>query len=345
MQNGLNGMQRTELSEVSAHKGAVIFLMDRSYLLPFKVMMHSLRDAIENRQEDLVVLTDDATLVADPFLNRICDKIIKIEDSQLKLLRSIDLSSVPDEFRHPKYGVYWFLKFLVFDNYGYDYHLYFDTDMLCLNRFFNFRDIYAPEQRFSASPTIGKSALGIPKSSRGEAHDDAERSRIVETTKLIASRNYRSNRSINSGVMSIPKRLIGADSVTSLVRLATEKSFRLEQEVVRTWVAELDPELFTCLPIWYNMPELPLRASGYTNSIERLLPYSSILHFNLHPKPWKGVRQEDWVHRIWHDHRQLADNWIERMSEAPKFAERLATRYKIAKRVVSSRGTLSSGSE
>jgi hypothetical protein len=40
-------------------RGAVIFLFDRKYIEPFKVFTHSLRHALDDSQEDLVVLTDD----------------------------------------------------------------------------------------------------------------------------------------------------------------------------------------------------------------------------------------------------------------------------------------------
>ncbi|MBB6511097.1 lipopolysaccharide biosynthesis glycosyltransferase [Rhizobium soli] len=297
-------------------RGAAIFLLDQTYLLPFQVMMHSMRDAVENRNVDIVVLTDDDGLLDNPFLRRICDKIIKISEDQLELLKSIDLSSVPDEFRHPKYGVYWFLKFLVFDYYGYDYHIYLDTDMLALRRDFSFDDIFAGTA-FSAAPTIGKTALGIPPNSRGSSNNDLEQQRIVDTTREIAARNYKISRSINSGVMSIPKSMIGRSTVRSLVELSTLNSYRLEQDVVRAHASQFLPDDFRPLPIWLNMPELPLRAAGEVNAIERLLPYTKILHFNLHPKPWKISGRPGWVHQIWHRHRSLATRWIETQSTPP----------------------------
>lgn len=303
--------------------GAVIFLLDRSYLVPFKVMMHSLRDALDNTKLDVVVLTDDDEIVKDHFVNRICDRVIKITDGQLASLKSIDLSSVPDDFRHPKYGVYWFLKFLVFDDYGYDFHVYMDTDMLCLDRSFLFEHLITPGA-FSVGPTVGKNALGLEPSSRGQNNTEEEKAEVVAKTKRIASTDYAISRSINSGVMHITKQMIGRKVVVDLVKLASERAFRLEQHVLMAYAAETDGVSFKSMPLWFNFPELPLRSAGETNSVERLLPYAKILHFNLHPKPWRQGAKQNWVHDIWRRHHETSKTWVDTMSARPGLGERIA---------------------
>jgi lipopolysaccharide biosynthesis glycosyltransferase len=297
-----------------ADKGALIFILDRNYLLPFKVLMHTLhKKVIRPSNVDIVLLTDDPEVGEDYFVKNYVNRVISVSEEQISFLQRIDVSKISPSHRHPKYGAYWFLKFLIFDDYGYDFHIYMDADMLCASRRFHLRDICFGNS-FAAAPTIGRKALSLKGKSEAGNLDEVRKKELLKTVLGIANRRHAISRSLNSGVMYIPKRLIGRAIVEGLVKEATQHAFRLEQDTVRQYVELRTSIPFVSLPVWYNFPELPVLAMGEAAFDAEIRKKTKILHFNLHPKPWDAGRQSGWVQEIWWRHHDLAQPWINEVS-------------------------------
>ena len=298
-----------------AKQGALIFIFDSKYLLPFKVLMHSMRIQLNKTPDiDIVILTDDIAVANDQFVKNFVDRVIEVSEEQTSFLKSIDFSGISNAHRHPVYGAYWFLKFFIFDDYGYEYHIYMDVDMLCISDSFTLHDLHFGK-RFAVAPTVGPAALSIKPKTRGEYLDEPGRDEVLKSIKKIANRDYPVSRSFNSGVMYIPRDMIGRSTVEGLVREAAENAFRLEQDTIRQYAEIRSQVPFKSLPIWFNFPELPALAVGSINYEAHLKKHINIIHFNLHPKPWDAGRGSTWVHSIWWRHHDLATRWIKKISK------------------------------
>lgn len=279
---------------MESDKGAIIFLINRSYLIAFKVFLYTLRQAIEEAAEDIVVMTDDPAVADDPFVNAMADRIIAVDQKQLDRLKKINSSGINDKFRTEDYGAYWYLKFFIYEDFGYDYHIFLDADMLCMSNDFRFTELRF-QSDFAATRTVGPVALEVHG-----IRDITPEIRSQCLQRIVAlSEPVRRSKAINSGVLTIGSVMMGRGTVTGLIRTASETSFRLEQDAVWHYVGQRRDLSISQFPIWLNFPEYT-KIVGKQNWQEHLLPRIRILHYNRHPKPWTRDRAKaGWLHRIW----------------------------------------------
>ncbi len=284
-------------------QGAIVFLLNRSFLPGLKMFAYSARRAFAAAREDVVILTDDPVVTNDPFARAFADRIIFIGDEERQSFRSINVDRVDETYRTETVGAYWFLKFYMFRDLGYEYHIFVDADLLCVSSRFRFADI-PTDADFVAAPTVGPRALGLD--SWSHRPDEVEVAQFLKRIKKIAKNNYKISRKLNSGVVRIGKNLIGDHHVAGLIDLASNQSFRMAQEVVRAYV-ERQSATFKVLPIWWNFPVLPAAVIGPKNFAS--LKEVRILHYNRPAKPWSDGSRGDWMDQLWLSHATASSNW------------------------------------
>jgi len=269
-------------------KGAIIFILDSPYLKGLQAFLYSLRYALYERIEDIVVLTNDKKIHDNDFVNLIADRIILLSDEDIGKLKEAKKDKVKKTKRIESVGKYTFLKFFVFSDLGYDYHLFFDVDMVCLNKNFRFKNMIG-DYDFAGANATEHSYLEVNKS--------------LKTTKKhrkylfnkIKNDNTEVLRRLNSGVLFIGSKLINDDFVDKLINEVVENAYSLEQHVTFKLVKDSEAKIKN-LPVFYNFTYLAAKVLG-EKQFKRLSEDIIFLHYNRH-KPWN--LRNDWVYEIWH---------------------------------------------
>lgn len=280
---------------------AVVFLLDRAYLTPLRVFLHSMQGAVRERTCDLVVITNDRLVAEDAFVTGTADRVICLSDEDIAAVGSVRRDAVKRRYRHKDVGKYTFLKLLAYDDLGYRGHLFLDVDMICLDPSFRFEDLFFDNCDFAVAPTIGHEQLGI------EQHVGSVRNTVCtpeeqELSELIFTRSlrYRSRRlrSMNSGVFFAGHRLLRRATVNRMLETARAKAFNLEQLISLEVLSKTWGLRFRALGVHFNAPALPLYAMG-EDRFERVRDSITFLHYNRN-KPWERPRTEaDWLERLW----------------------------------------------
>lgn len=285
-------------TQTSNHgNGAIVFILERQFLPGLKTLFHSAREAFAQADEQIVILSDDPLLLEDPFVQRVSDRTILITNEDKQRVSVIRKDNILKVHRRADIGAYVFLKLHAFRNFGFDYHIFLDADLLCLDPSFRFTAL-PHDCDFSAAPTVGPQALGIggwkPNLS------EPERDTCFAAIEAIACRNYGVNRIFNSGVVRIGRRLLGDETVHGLIELASREAFRTDQPLIHRYV-ESRGISFRSMPIWFNFPMLPCLAVG-PDRFSKLRDRIGILHYNRMPKPWLVAKESrDWIDELWWD--------------------------------------------
>ena len=289
----------TRSTESLREKGAVFFLFDSRFVEAFRVLAHSIRDAIEATLFDIVILTNDETLVENATVRSIADRVIFFTDEEIATIAAIKRDAVASHRQHSQLGKYTFLKLLCFNDFGYKHHIFLDTDMICLNADFRFEDLIAEGFDFSAVPCFGSKRLGMPMDAlKAELPETVRQNAKADFTRFVND-TFDSITSYNSGVYFAGPRLLHRETALKMIDLATVEAFQHEQTISKTVLAATKGLRWKSMSPYYNTSIRPIYAMGEKLS-KPLLDEISILHFNTNIKPWMKPRREaDWVEQLW----------------------------------------------
>lgn len=218
---------------------AMIFVLDRAFLIGLKVLAHSMISHATLLDVPIIILSDDATLGDDPFVAELADRFAHISDEQLAGLQGIRGDEIHPIVKLdgpiPKYT---FLKWLIFDDWGYDQLIWIDTDILCLGGLDHLTALR--EDGVYASCVFSRDLIEAADKSPLPPEVAAENMR-----QLVAGAGTR----FNSGVMVISGRFLNPLFRSLLVGMAQKDTFPNEQSVVREalekhggrgWLSPLD---------------------------------------------------------------------------------------------------------
>ncbi len=282
-------------------KGAILFVLDRNYLVGLQVFLFSVRFALMNRTEDIVILTNDIGVKNNLFVQNIADKVIFLDDEEINKLSKVKSDKVKSSLKVDKIGKYTFLKFFLFKPLGYDYHIYFDVDMICLDKDFRFNELIS-DYDISVTSTIGYGFLGTKDLS---VISEDKKYAIYQKIKKAANYKYSISRGFNSGVLFINKKLISDQTVSGLINLVSSYSFNLEQKATASYLKKQNIHV-NYLPMWYNFVSLPCYTIG-EEYFNKLKPRLKFLHYN-RKKPWSFER--NWLNDLWIEKFNESGGWV-----------------------------------
>lgn len=289
---------------VGADRGAVIFLLDSAYLPGFRTLAYSIRKALAEGTHDIVIMSNDPDLGTDSVARHFADRIIILSDEELLRIREVNASEVDADFLHSEFGKFTFLKFNIFQDIGYAYHIFLDVDMICLDEDFSFNDLTGAYD-FAAAPTMGSKFLewsddGLP--------DEETRNRVFRRIgKLMRSRRPLA-RSFNSGVIFVGGSMLGKSSVERLIAIGASKAYALEQTITHRFVTTMPGIRFESLSPGCNFTyhaALTIGEDRFWSLRNRI----KFLHFNGKRKPWEVAGEANWIERIWLETAAKAREW------------------------------------
>lgn len=284
---------------------ALIFVLNRKYVRPLKVLLYSLYRQNSLRSCPIEIITDDMAVAEDPFLRAVANGIQYLPPEDREVFGSIKGDKISEKSRTTFAPKYTFLKFMVFKNKGYHRHIFIDADMLCLKPL---------DEDLLALPYDAKAMIEVPSSIfpiRDESRAKFSRQKAMGYVDAArAPREGLVNASINSGFMVLEGRAISDQRFESAIEIASSIAFPAEQPATTEAIRSIPDLSFLAMPLWYNCRRRVLESLGEA-FFESVRDEIVLLHYTP-GKPWiLGDRTADFLDHLWLDYEQQSLPWVE----------------------------------
>ncbi|MDQ1080856.1 hypothetical protein [Pseudoroseomonas cervicalis] len=280
---------------------AILHVLNRDYLLPLRVLRHSLMRQGAFEGCPTVIITDDPVVAEDPFIRRIAASIEMFDAARLARFAQIRGERINPALHAGFAPKYTFLKLSMFQDRGYDRHIFLDADMLCLRT--PDAALLTGPQPAKAVEEYGASTFPIGQEPRREDAQAVSEAYLAEHDQPA----LRPIRGINSGFVVLERPLLSQAAFDGALALASTTAFTNEQNLTTRTIAGSGTP-FLRLPVWYNARRRIFGSLGPAH-FETVRDRIVFLHYTP-GKPWamgpRSVRAWD---RLWLDQRDAAEAW------------------------------------
>ncbi len=282
---------------------ALLFVLNRKYVRPLKVLLFSLMEKNSLQGCDIVIATDDRAVADDRFLQRVATSIEFYDEDSLRVFSTIRGDRLQPKSRVAFAPKYTFFKFIGFRERGYRRHLVIDADMLCMN---------ALDEALLMEPYASKAIFEV-KGKRFPIRDEdpshryghaaairylEERSLAVATDKI---------EKINSGFLVLQSEAISNRFFEDAVALASSNAYEQEQAATTHIIANAGS--FLRLPMWYNTRRRIFECLG-PDVFEAYRDRIFLFHYTP-GKPWNArVETTAFIDDPWHAAEARSREWV-----------------------------------
>jgi lipopolysaccharide biosynthesis glycosyltransferase len=287
---------------------ALIFVLDRKYVRPLKVLLYSLEQHSSLLGCPIEIITDDPRVAADPFVSNIATSVQVMAEDELARFRTIKGDRIREKFRTSFAPKYTFLKFSVFLERGYDRHIFIDADMLCLRQLDE--ELITQDYDFKAMIEVAPEKYPI----RDESRSNFDYYKTLESVKSIMNaREVDLTKVINSGFMVLQGKAISDQVFKSAIDIASTEMFRQEQPATTEVVKRIEGVRFLEMPIWYNARRRVIECLG-VDFFEEYKKDICLLHYTP-GKPWSlGSRPADFLDDLWLEWEARSTEWVKKVA-------------------------------
>jgi lipopolysaccharide biosynthesis glycosyltransferase len=273
---------------------ALIFVLNRKYVRPLKVLLYSLHVNQSLMGCPIVVVTDDESVVADPFVRSVAHSIEYMTSEALAPFSAIKGDRIAEKSRVHFAPKYTFLKFTIFKNRGFKRHIFMDADMLCLNAL--------DEQLLGEGGFSVKAMKEIPSSLfpiRDEVRPKFNYGKsLAAISRAFEPQENTPGTGINSGFVVLEGAAISDEIFETALRTASSEAFGAEQPATSAVIGKIPACRFLELPFWYNTRRRVLECFGEEFFLNHKRDVK-ILHYTP-GKPWiLGDRTPDYLDNLW----------------------------------------------
>jgi lipopolysaccharide biosynthesis glycosyltransferase len=274
---------------ISPKKGndvAILFLLNESFIPGFKTLIYSMISNNTLLDCDIIILSEDKKIFNDPQISEISDRCIHINDDIIA-----EFSRVPNDKVHESLKLNWiakytYLKWLIFEDYGYKKHIFIDSDILCMRNIDELIDSFDGD--ICAGPVFTED---LYKTSSGDLPLDERERKISEFIELDPDKIVlRNGPRLNSGVLILNSKVLNSDFRRSLIDIAVSENSPVEQRLIRKRI-EIGDINFQMISPYYNfhynyLNRISARSQIYTmNKIK-------LLHFiGSSANPWMSKKE------------------------------------------------------
>ena len=270
-----------------APQAALTFVLNGDFLPGLRVLCYSLC-----RQEtllDLPVLfiTEQASLLDDPLVALIADQTRVAGQEEISAFGGISSKLVDRRQKLDWIPKYTYLKWLMFDEYGYERLIFIDADIVCLQPIDDLVDLGTAD------------LYGGPVFSRSLATGEVGPEAIDEKITAFSVNPRPQGRRLNTGVLVVNKRLLSPQFRHGLIAFAEKGNYSVEQAALRTYLASRrGMKLRLISPLFNFKADFLDRVSSPAQ--ERLVGQIKLLHFaGAGDKPWDKPSPQTAGEKVW----------------------------------------------
>lgn len=279
-----------EIASPSRSTG-LFFVVDKDFLPGLRTFAYSMMSTGSFLGTPVHIITTQADVANDPFVKALADSVRIPTQRELEPFRAIPTEQVKEHVRHDDVPKYSFLKWLCFEDYGYEQNIYLDVDLLCLQNI----NTLATE--------LGDADLAVAgRWPQTLFEDNRERRSQAETDANILSfgqgRGEEWPWQPNSGVLVLGKRMMQPEVVEGLFRVRDRSRMGFDQGPLGEWLKQ-NPDITVrrlAESLNVNQGHIPLLSA--LKQIEAL-SHVKILHY-ISVKPWEQKNNWRLPHRLWH---------------------------------------------
>lgn len=270
---------------------AIVTLVNKRFLPGWAALLCSLKSHELTCEVPIVVLSDDPEVIEHPLIGSHAYHRVLIDAEELKRYYRVSKQEVRENKYRSDFGNYTFLKFQMFQDFGFDRNLFLDSDLIVLR---NPIDLFThSECDIFGMPPFVPAFEGIDRS-------DHEQVETVVRGLLRYPSEYAGNR-FNTGVLSFGRKLMDRECRSELLNMAIERSFLGDQATIQEYLRKhCDIAAVTGHPR-NNF------VAGYLRNVstevkDEVLKEVNILHFADSTKPWEYTRINTHAARdLWHE--------------------------------------------
>lgn len=297
---------------------ALVFLVNKEFLPGLKVLVYSLIANQTLLDLPIIAISNEPEVMNDPLIQAMSDRPVVLSDDDISTFSAISGDRVPERVRLNWIAKFTLLKWMTFEDYGYDQHIFIDADILCLR---NIDDLLGlTDAEFYAAPRF-----------TDDLFKDGERVRSPDDrTALIqafVNDDHAGNIIINSGVFVANKPLLNSKTRRSLIEYASHGEFITEQKVLRERQAERVNGIRTFSPL-YNFHHGYLKYVAANDQLG-LANQIKLLHYvGSRAKPWQAGASNNIQNSLWASYAKESRERSSIFSDFKEFRDRYRALFK-----------------
>lgn len=287
--------KRSSPAELNGNNTALTFVINSEFIDGLKVLIYSM--AVHETLMDLpiFIISEDKEVFSDPFIMEVADKTYLASQEDIMSFSNISNKKVEGKLKLDWIPKYTYMKWLMFDDWGYDSLIFIDADIVCLS---NCDELL---QKVNAD------LYGCPVFGRELVIKVDDKIDVEDTDLSISKFAYQNDppgSRLNTGVLVVNKKLLNSEFRRDLITFTENGEYSVEQAALRTYIGGTPGLSMKLMSPMYNYKhDFVSRLSAAFQP--RILTDIKFLHFaGSAGKPWEKAVPEtlsDWIWRSYAD--------------------------------------------
>jgi lipopolysaccharide biosynthesis glycosyltransferase len=305
----LFGGGRAAPFQVGSDNSALVFVVSADFVQGLHVLLYSMYANNTLMDVPIIVITEDLEVLEDLIIHKAADHRRLISTHDIELFKGISPSKVSNRLRLSWIPKYTFLKWLIFDDYGYDRLIFIDADIVCMKPIDNLMSLQ------------GADIYGCPMFTKELRAPHLGREAISENIISFSICEHPKSRRLNTGILVVGKRLLSSDFRSDLIAFAETEEFSVEQAALRKFLYKTKRGHIRMISPLYNFKAAFLESVSACRRFE-LMDKIRLLHFAGEAvRPWEKSAPETTSDSVWFCYANEAEKAYEEMSlRGPRIA-------------------------
>jgi lipopolysaccharide biosynthesis glycosyltransferase len=267
-------------------KAALAFVLNAAFLPGLFALLKSMYQHRTLIDLPVLIITEQPEMLNDPGIKKVCDRTRVISADEIGAFSHISSRKVIERLKLDWIPKYTYLKWLMFDDYGFEQLIFIDADIVCLNPIDELLDLKIAD--LYGCPMFTNNLIDI-------GNDPEVTS---ENVIRFAKNPQPASKRLNTGVLVVNKRLLSSDFREELIEFTAKGEYSVEQAALRTFLRE-SGRAFQIISPLYNFRHSFL-AHVMAKDRFSLLSQIKLFHFaGGRVKPWDKPHPKTFEDHSW----------------------------------------------
>jgi lipopolysaccharide biosynthesis glycosyltransferase len=275
------------LNESSIQNSALVFVLNSEFVPGLRVLLYSMYANKTLLDLPILIITEQEEVLSDSVISQVADHKRLISAGEISSFSSIPSRKVPSQLRLAWIPKYTFLKWMMFDEYGYERLLFIDADIVCM-------------KPIDSLLTMEDADLyGCPMFTREMIAPHLDADTISQNILSFAMCERPKSKRLNTGVLVIGRKLLSPSFRADLIKFAEAQEFANEQSALRNFLRRSRRGDLRMISPLYNFKTSFLEAVCSQRKFE-LIEKIRLLHFaGEQVRPWQKSAPETLADYVW----------------------------------------------